>query len=387
LGLIRLLLAVSVVFAHAGGSHWKSMVGGELAVQGFFMISGFYMALILAEKYVGAGAIKVFWINRALKIYPAYWFVLLITISYTLARYLIAKQPPPPIIMSYTTPFDALQNQRASIGEVELIYIGVVQVILFFLDSVMFVKPAGHFFSVTTNFSAEQNQLWLLLFVPQAWTLSLELMFYLIAPLLIRFRVRWLVMLILVSASLRDFIYHGLSLSNDPWSYRFFPTEFAFFLIGFVGYKIFKGIAPSDDRLFNYVGIALCSLVIGSIILFPELGNRPRLFLLLLGVSIPFIFAATKEWRVDRILGEISYPLYVVHFLVIIVCRDIAPGAPSSSHYGFIIAAISIGAAFALNALVMSPIENLRKHFAVRAVRTASSATSDYRSVTGPTLA
>jgi peptidoglycan/LPS O-acetylase OafA/YrhL len=32
---------------------------------------------------------------------------------------------------------------------------------------------------------------------------------------------------------------------------------------------------------------------------------------------IPFLFRESKSWLVDRHLGELSYPIYISHFLVI----------------------------------------------------------------------
>lgn len=51
MGLIRILLAISVIIAHSESIFGLDMVGGVIAVQSFFMISGFYMALVLTEKY------------------------------------------------------------------------------------------------------------------------------------------------------------------------------------------------------------------------------------------------------------------------------------------------------------------------------------------------
>jgi peptidoglycan/LPS O-acetylase OafA/YrhL len=59
MGILRLLLAVSVIAAHAGPILGTMMVPGNYAVETFFMISGFYMSLILNSKYVGKGAISL----------------------------------------------------------------------------------------------------------------------------------------------------------------------------------------------------------------------------------------------------------------------------------------------------------------------------------------
>ena len=47
MGLLRLILAISVVIWHSSPIFGISLVGGQAAVQAFYIISGFYMALIL----------------------------------------------------------------------------------------------------------------------------------------------------------------------------------------------------------------------------------------------------------------------------------------------------------------------------------------------------
>jgi peptidoglycan/LPS O-acetylase OafA/YrhL len=46
---LRLLLALAVVAGHAG---MQFEIGPRYAVNVFFMISGFYMTLVLNEKYI-----------------------------------------------------------------------------------------------------------------------------------------------------------------------------------------------------------------------------------------------------------------------------------------------------------------------------------------------
>ncbi len=70
MGILRILLAISVVLAHSSSIFGFSLVGGQIAVQAFYIISGFYMALILNEKYIGANnSYKLFISNRFLRLY------------------------------------------------------------------------------------------------------------------------------------------------------------------------------------------------------------------------------------------------------------------------------------------------------------------------------
>jgi peptidoglycan/LPS O-acetylase OafA/YrhL len=57
------------------------MIGAAGAVQGFYVISGFYMALVLNEKYPpGRAGYGEFISQRLLRLLPAYWFCLIAAI-------------------------------------------------------------------------------------------------------------------------------------------------------------------------------------------------------------------------------------------------------------------------------------------------------------------
>lgn len=85
LGLIRLILASVVIFDHAfplgGFGHdpfWNLTRGqaslGSFAVAGFFAISGY----LIAKSGMSGDVVQFMW-RRTLRIFPAYWLVLLVT--------------------------------------------------------------------------------------------------------------------------------------------------------------------------------------------------------------------------------------------------------------------------------------------------------------------
>ena len=49
MGTLRLILALSVVYGHAGDFLGFNLVPGDTAVQAFYAVSGFYMTLVLNE--------------------------------------------------------------------------------------------------------------------------------------------------------------------------------------------------------------------------------------------------------------------------------------------------------------------------------------------------
>jgi peptidoglycan/LPS O-acetylase OafA/YrhL len=60
LGVLRILLALSVLLWHVPGSHLR-LLNAQVVVLLFFVISGFYMALVIDEKYAPSGP---GWIRR-----------------------------------------------------------------------------------------------------------------------------------------------------------------------------------------------------------------------------------------------------------------------------------------------------------------------------------
>src|SRR6185312_14081224 len=180
------------VAAHCGAI-WKfDMVGGQVAVQSFFIISGFYMSLILNEKYIGKNnSYKLFISNRFLRLYPVYWAVLL--------------------CMLLTTIGIAIASRGHYMGKFEG-YMIVTNIFIFGQDVVMFMgihANNGNLF-FTSNFWATRPALWVMLFIPQAWTLGVELTFYLVAPFLVRRKPLLIISLIILSLVLRLYIFNYL---------------------------------------------------------------------------------------------------------------------------------------------------------------------------------
>lgn len=78
MGSLRLFLALSVAFGHFGIP--LGFPTSDIAVQSFYIISGFYMALVLNEKY-GPGSYWLFISNRLLRLWPTYIAVLVLSFA------------------------------------------------------------------------------------------------------------------------------------------------------------------------------------------------------------------------------------------------------------------------------------------------------------------
>src|SRR5205085_338067 len=89
--------------------------------------------------------------------------------------------------------------------------------------------------------------LWLMMPVPQAWSISLELMFYCLVPFLIRNSTRLLVVIVAATFILRAAIY-SIGYDIDPWVGRFFPLELGLFVMGMVSRRIYDAYIGSIAR-------------------------------------------------------------------------------------------------------------------------------------------
>lgn len=80
MGVVRFLLAIIVVLAHAGFPMESIRALGS--VQAFFVLSGVYMAAVWTTKYgvLERGA-RYFYLNRIMRLWPTYLFLLLLTFA------------------------------------------------------------------------------------------------------------------------------------------------------------------------------------------------------------------------------------------------------------------------------------------------------------------
>jgi len=303
MGSIRTLLALSVVFAHTYGFVF---VGGQLAVQLFYVISGFLISYILVEVRTYR-SITSFYLNRFLRLFPLYWFIAILTLlAITISTFIFNKEHQ--LIPTYA----ALDlDARLSLT--------ISNLILFGQDWLNFTGVKGGEFQFLTNFRESDVPIWNGLLLPQAWTLGLELCFYLIAPFVL-IRRNLMITLLLCSLALRAYlIYIGLG-TQHPWTYRFFPTELALFLLGACSHQFLKPIYEKKDLLTENISKLITVAIFFCCSVFFLLPYRLISGLLLFSVfilSLPFLFNFQSKKRWDRKIGDLSYPIYISHMLVI----------------------------------------------------------------------
>ena len=187
----------------------------------------------------------------------------------------------------------------------------------------------------TTNFKAEPVPAHMFLVVPQAWSLGIEIIFYLLAPLILRRSVFIQIGLILASLALRFSFRYFLNLFHDPWSYRFFPFELAFFLLGSVAYRAYGSRKALYNEASTYIRWLRWPFFFALVNYDYVFGTHERGCLTLFAswfLFLPFFFLATKTSSFDKLLGELSYPLYLSHNLALYLLQPWAVnrGSPRS---------------------------------------------------------
>lgn len=311
MGILRLLLALAVVIAHSSPIFGLHLTGGVIAVQAFYIISGFYMALILNEKYIGKNnSYKLFISNRFLRLYPIHWLILILSVLSSIAIGVITKGETYARLDIYVEHY-----QNMSVGS--LVFLIFTNIFIFLQDLVLFMgldTNSGNLF-FTTNFRDSTPMLFKFNFIPQAWTIGLELTFYMIAPFITRRKTIVIIGLIFCSLFLRILLYKN-NFDYDPWTFRFFPTELVFFLFGIIGYRIYCKIKFIEiSKILNQFifGFLILFILVYSLIPFQY---KSYLFLFSFFIGIPFVFKYSKKWSKDRYIGELSYPIYISHIFL-----------------------------------------------------------------------
>jgi peptidoglycan/LPS O-acetylase OafA/YrhL len=168
-------------------------------------VSGFYITLILDKSY----STKMgFYKNRILRLYPIYYIICgLVLIQAVLWPNL---RESPFSFPAKALTFGAIANST---------FLGS--------DWLMFSQWQNgnlHF----GNFRNSELPLWHMLLVPQSWSIGIEITFYLLAPMLCKAKSRTIVFIgIALLAARFTGLFFGLN--QDPWTYRFFHSNFRCF--------------------------------------------------------------------------------------------------------------------------------------------------------------
>lgn len=357
MGTLRFVLALLVVYFHVdGAAHYGlPLPDGRIAVQMFYVISGFYMALVLNEKYRSRDTNLLFYTNRFLRLWPPIFIVSILVIAkfvlldevilfglhYELAEFLAVLRALDPFTLGYL-----VFSNLFVFGQDFLWFVRIDP------ESGLIFAPVGRAAHNGASFSLNHV----------LFTVAIEASFYLISPFLLRRSVRWALTLCVLGG-----LYHVLvwlaGVNWTAWGYHFFPSAAYFYFLGVCAYHLYAFIqareaTPARRRHTPmlepglYLGALLLALLAWAFV------PRPSMTMaLVLAILIPPLFIRTGRRVVDRFVGELSFGIYLTHYpIYLLLAQHLEPRLT-----GALTAVLAILAAIVLYLLVDRPLDRWRQ--------------------------
>jgi peptidoglycan/LPS O-acetylase OafA/YrhL len=358
-GYLRMLLALTVAVGHLQSGLYEAsdrtiiFVGAIVAVKLFFIISGFYMAMIFHKHYATT---QMFLVSRAARLFPAYW----LTMAFCVAAALWFQRPN-------VGPFIDLDFWYFVRSPAALSLFTLSNVTFLGIDFSFIVclqtSPAVHF-ALTWNAQCPEGYQILVQnnVVPPAWTLSLEWYFYLLVPLFCYLNVRRLALIAGCSFLLTILI--AVFANFNPWYRALFPAELYLFLLGFLAFRL-KDFIPKT------VGGTCAALVIFVIFAYQHIpifdwqnpaGMNFALYFAF-ALALPTLFEIGSLIPGERVAGDLSYPIYICHAAVETVIRALGLHEQLSLFAWISANVLVVIMASALLLLATAPIERFRLRF------------------------
>ncbi|MDO6739307.1 acyltransferase [Wenyingzhuangia sp. 2_MG-2023] len=277
-GLVRFILASLVVLFHVT----KNVFVGGMAVFCFFILSGYWVALMYEKKYKKCQkSLFVFYASRLLRLAPVFYLLSLLN-----------------FIMIY-------YYKKELLTKIDLL------------------ETKGVLYTLSNVFLIGYNQLKIQPLVP-AWSLDIEMQFYLLVPFLLvimNSKIKRIACLLFSFLLMLVLVYYF----EDTFISKTVLKYLVYFLIGIAIYKSKIKFKVRTEMIFNIVFFTILGLhyIIPDVFhlvkttenSYNEYFNIAISFLL-----IPFLANSVlkKSDERDALLGGMSYTLYLSHWMFMI---------------------------------------------------------------------
>ncbi len=341
------------------GPLWPDFILAQPAVETFIILSGFAISFMLHARKESYGA---FMRGRFFRIYPTYLLCLLLGLATIHLIPVIVRDAP-----WRDTPYFYLVRSTSESERAHPILHTLCHLTL--LNGLV---PRSVLFNATGTL------------LPPAWSITLEWQYYLLAPFLAR-AVRsgaWLVVLSVVS-------YLGIQFSGhwqNPHS-SFLPAQLPLFLVGIGSFHLYAHFSNTAAGRSAKFSVPVAALLAGAILL-----SWHSIALAAWGLAFGCVFVegpglfgralcALRRFLLHpwlQRLGKISYPLYLVHWPIIIAWMFLllrwkpAATPAEAAVWMFLFAAPTILlAAVLLHKFVETPAMKLGKGFKAQGMESA----------------
>jgi len=272
LGTYRLLLAFLVLIGHCGVVI-QGMSTGVVAVISFFLISGYVVTGVYEKKVPPKTG---FILDRVLRIYPLYF----VFVSLTL------------ILLNL---FPCRDTFLANFITRPFLWVTLLNDLLIPLDFYRFNAVEGF------------------LLIPPAWSLGLEMTFYLVFPFLYSTKLKTVALFL----SLAFFCVAALGiLESDLYGYRLLPGTLFLFLTGSLYYDDPKGFIRRILPVLAVL-IPILWLVLGRLKRLDVPFNKDILVGYGFAILALVLLAHLRRQKWDDTLGALSYGVFLAHSLVL----------------------------------------------------------------------
>jgi peptidoglycan/LPS O-acetylase OafA/YrhL len=156
-----------------------------------------------------------------------------------------------------------------------------------------------------------------LLWIAPAWSLGIEITFYAMAPILCKWRSRFLLATIIGLCTIRIvFNQSDFNFVESPFDARFFPFELPYFLVGILLYRYRRDtkLETTIPLKYLYPALALFFLIFETLRSSLGLSRTASMAVLVIVAAVVVLFGQSSEF--DRKFGELSYPIYISHIFV-----------------------------------------------------------------------
>ena len=116
------------------------------------------------------------------------------------------------------------------------------------------------------------------------------------------------------------FAIQTFELNADSWGYRFFPFELPYFLLGAIAFR-FRRFLQGPGFNHEKIGMFCTYLIVIALTAFSlePAGFSIFFYPIAFAFILPFVFRMTAKLKIDRLIGELSYPFYIFHLFALML--------------------------------------------------------------------